>query len=163
MATATIDDALELVVARFRGMTDKDGAPYVLHCLRVMAGVQDPEAQLVAVMHDLVEDTDITLDDLRQRGFSERVVAAVELVTHTPPDSYADYVVRLKPNPLARQTKLSDLQDNAALSRVLYRESRLPTDLKRIQRYILSHQFLSDRLDESDYRRRMADLESPSE
>ncbi len=157
--TATIDDALELVVSHFRGMSDEDGEPYVLHCIRVMMGVCGPYAQQVAVMHDLVEDTPVSLDDLRHRGFAEEVVQAVALVTHKPEDSYADYVVRLKANKLARQVKLSDLRDNSAMTRVLYREDRLSRDLKRIQRYLLSFQFLSDRLDEASYRARMQALE----
>ncbi len=157
--TATIDDALALVVRHFHGVKDKDGEPYVMHCLRVMMGVEGSLAQQVALMHDLVEDTEVTLDDLRQFGFAEEVVEGVGLVTHQSTDSYAEYVVRLKPNPLARQTKLSDLRDNAALNRVLYRAERLPADLKRIQRYLLSYQFLTDRLDEANYRQRMKEFE----
>ncbi|MCA9131619.1 MAG: hypothetical protein KDA45_00620 [Planctomycetales bacterium] len=157
--TATIDDALELVVTHFRGMTDSDGEPYVMHCLRVMMGVQGSQAQQIAVMHDLVEDTEITLAELRRRGFAEEVVQAVDLVTHKPQDSYAEYVVRLKGNALARQVKLSDLQDNSALNRVLYRSDRLQRDLQRIQRYLLSHQFLMDRIDEDHYRARMKEME----
>jgi len=155
MTQASIEDALQLVIEQFRGMTDKDGAPYVLHCLRVMMGVTDPLAQQVAVMHDLVEDTPITLDELRQRGFVEEVVEAVALITHSPPDSYADYVVRLKPNTLARVAKLSDLRDNASLTRVPFRPASEAADLRRVQRYILSYQFLTDRLDEASYRARM--------
>ncbi len=157
--SATIDDALALVVQHFRGVTDKDGEPYVMHCLRVMLGVEGPLAQQVAVMHDLVEDTEVTLDDLRTLGFAEEVVEGVGLVTHSPQDSYAEYVVRLKSNPLARQTKLADLRDNSSMHRVLYRADRLPSDLQRIQRYLLSHQFLMDRMDEANYRQRMREFE----
>ena len=110
-------------------------------------------------MHDLVEDTPVTLDELRQLGFAAEVVEAVGLVTHQARDSYAEYVVRLKPNHLARQTKLSDLRDNSSMDRVLYRADRLPRDLKRIQRYLLSYQFLMDRIDEVEYRQRMMEFE----
>ena len=156
----TIDDALHLVVTHFRGIKDKDGEPYVMHCLRVMLGVTDPLAQQVAVMHDLLEDTDVTLDDLRERRFPPAVVAAISLLTHNPQDSYAEYVVRLKPNELARQVKLSDLRDNSALNRVLYRADRLDDDLKRVQRYLLSYQFLTDRIDEDSYRHQMNSVDS---
>lgn len=141
MPTANIDDALALVTSKFQGMTDKDGEPYVMHCLRVMMGVDDPLAQQVALMHDLVEDTDVTIEDLKTRGFAAEVLAAVDLVTHKSEDSYAEYVVRIKENPIARSVKLSDLRDNSAMGRVLYREDRLQRDLDRIQRYILSYQF----------------------
>lgn len=159
MPTATIDDALELVVTHFRGIRDKDGQPYVMHCLRVMLGVTDALAQQVAVMHDLVEDTEVSLEDLRQRGFSSEVVEAVDLLTHSPEDSYAGYVVRLKPNDLARQVKLADLRDNASLSRVAYRADRRESDLRRVQRYLLSYQYLTDRLDEASYRQQMRDVD----
>ncbi len=155
----TIEDALELVVSRFKGMTDADGEPYVLHCLRVMLGVSDPLAQQAAVMHDLIEDTDVSLDDLKQLGFPDEVIKAVDLVTHRQHETYAEYVVRIRSNELARQVKLSDLKDNAAMCRVLYREHTHEEDTKRIGRYILSSQFLTDRISESDYRRRMAKLE----
>jgi (p)ppGpp synthase/HD superfamily hydrolase len=159
MPEATIDDALELVATKFRGVTDKDGEPYIMHCLRVMMGVSDPLVQQVALMHDLVEDTDVTLKDLRDRGFCNAVVEAVDLVTHKSEDSYAEYVIRLASNEIARQVKLSDLNDNYALNRVLYREDRLERDIKRIQRYLLSYQFLMHRINADDYRRRMSEYE----
>lgn len=155
---ATIDDALELAVINFRGIEDKDGEPYILHCLRVMNGVSGPVAQQVAVLHDLVEDTGVTLEDLRNRGFAEEVVTAIDLMTHREQDSYAEYVIRLKPNSIAKQVKLSDLRDNASLDRVLYRNDRLQSDLLRVQCYLLSYQFLSDRIDEPSYRDRMSEL-----
>ena len=157
--TANIDQALALVAQKFQGMTDKDGEPYVMHCLRVMMGVADAKGRLVGLMHDLVEDTDVTLDQLTEIGFDEHVVEAIGLVTHLSEDSYADYVVRLKANELARQAKLSDLRDNAGIGRVLYREDRKDRDMKRIQRYILSYQFLNDRISEGSYRQQMVSLE----
>jgi (p)ppGpp synthase/HD superfamily hydrolase len=159
MPQAAIDEALELAVRYFSGVKDKDGEPYIMHCLRVMHGVTDPLAQQVAVMHDLVEDTEVTLEMLRERGFDVAVVEAVELVTHPPELSYAEYVMRLKSNPLARQVKLSDLRDNAALNRIAYRAHQTDRDLRRIQRYVLSYQYLTDRIDASLYRQQMQNLE----
>lgn len=156
---ANIDDALRLVVHHFHGVKDKDGEPYVMHCLRVMMGVADPMGQMVGLMHDLIEDTEVTLEELRQLGFADEIITAVDLVTHQAADSYANYVVRIKQNDLARQVKLSDLRDNTAMGRVLYRDGQTDDDAKRIQRYVLSYQYLSDRIDESHYRRRMHQLE----
>ena len=163
--TATIDDALALVVAKFHGITDKAGQPYILHCLRVMHGVSGygvsgDGAKQVAVMHDLVEDTDVTFDDLRNMKFADEVIDALKLMTHVDSDSYADYVVRLKTNDIARQVKISDLHDNYSLGRVAYRDGHYAEDARRIQRYILSYQFLSDLIDESTYRRQMVSVES---
>ena len=124
-----------------------------------MMGVQDTNARLVALMHDLIEDTPVTLEELRALGFEDEVLAALDLVTHKQGDSYADYVIRLKANEVARQVKLSDLRDNSAISRVLYREDRLPKDLARIQRYVLSYQFLTDRIPEAEYSQRMLEFD----
>ncbi len=158
MTQATIDDALRLVSKHFAGVTDQDGEPYIEHCLRVMSGVDDPAAALVGLMHDLIEDTEVEIADLVKLGFAAEVIEAVSLITHKVQDSYADYVVRLKANRLARSAKLSDLRDNGSLGRVLFREQRQQSDLARIQKYILSYQFLEDRISESDYRRRMIGL-----
>ncbi len=153
---AGIDVALQLVTQHFEGILDEDGEPYLLHCLRVMQDAgDDPDTRLVALMHDLVEDTPVTLDALRSAGFSPAVVEAVGLITHTADVSYCEYVVRLKPNAAARAAKLSDLRDNAGLHRILYREDDLQRDIHRIQKYILSYQFLEDRISEQEYRRRM--------
>jgi (p)ppGpp synthase/HD superfamily hydrolase len=156
---SNLEDAIELALNKFRGVTDKGGQPYLLHCLRVMLTVTDPLARQVAVMHDLIEDTDVTIDDLRARGFSQQVIDGVACMTHTNQIPYAQYVLRLKSNTLARQVKLADLRDNYALDRVAYRESQATTDASRLQRYILSFQFLSDAIDEETYLRQMSKLE----
>lgn len=153
---ADFDEALVLVATHFRGVRDQSGVPYVLHCLRVMMGVGSLDAKIVAVMHDLVEDTPVTIDDLRERGFSESVLAAVELVTHKDADSYEDYVVKIKSNAIAREVKLADLRDNLDPPRALFRTGCEDRDTARIQKYLLSFQFLTDEIDESIYRKRMA-------
>ena len=79
---ADLDEALYLVANNFRGIKDKSGAPYVLHCIRAMMSVDSLDAKMVAVMHDLVEDTPMTLDQLREKGFSQEVIDGVDLVTH---------------------------------------------------------------------------------
>jgi len=109
---ADFDEALVLVSINFRGVTDKSGAPYVLHCIRAMMSVESLDAKMVAVMHDLVEDTPVTLEDLKAKGFSDAVLNGVDLVTHRSDVSYEDYIVRIKTNPLALDVKLADLKDN---------------------------------------------------
>ncbi|MEO1615774.1 MAG: HD domain-containing protein [Planctomycetota bacterium] len=153
------DTALALVAEHFKGVRDKAGMPYVLHCLRATMHVDSLDAKMVAIMHDLVEDTLVTMDDLREHGFSKTVLDAIERVTHLPDVSYADYVVKIKGNPIAREVKLADLRDNTDPSRALLREGREQRDSKRIQKYLLSYQFLSDQQDEPSYRRRMLALE----
>lgn len=154
---ATIERALQIAAKAHEGQKDKEGLPYVLHPLRVMMAVEGEEAQVVAVLHDVVEDTPVTLDDLRQAGFSEAVLAAVQCVTHHKDEPYADYVVRCKGNEVARRVKLADLGDNSRLDRTILRPQRLQQDLARIRRYALSYKFLTDQISEEQYRALMAE------
>jgi hypothetical protein len=109
----------------------------------------------VAVLHDVIEDTPVTADDLRREGFSEAIVASVLCVTHRKDESYADYVVRCKGNEVARRVKLADLEDNSRLSRTIFRLDRIEHDLARIRRYVLSYKFLTDQITEAQYRAAM--------
>ncbi len=119
MATPpSLEDAIVLAVQAHAGQVDKVGQPYILHPLRVMLRLVDPTARVVAVLHDVVEDTRGTLDDLRRGGFSAEVVEAVGLVTRREGESYEAFIERLAPNPLARAVKLADLEDNMDTSRL---------------------------------------------
>src|SRR5262245_54954078 len=106
---ATIEKALQIAARAHEGQKDKEGLPYILHPLRAMMSIQGEDAQIVAVLHDVIEDTNVTADDLRQAGFGEQIVAAVLCVTHKKDESYADYVVRCKDDEVARRVKLADL------------------------------------------------------
>jgi hypothetical protein len=149
---ATIEKALQIAAQAHEGQKDKEGLAYILHPLRVMSRVEGEESQIVAILHDVVEDTKVTLDDLRKAGFSEKILEAVQCVTHRKDDPYADYVVGCKNNPIARQVKLGDLADNCRLDRTILRPHRLQRDLARIHRYFLSHRFLTDQITEEEYR-----------
>jgi hypothetical protein len=117
-----------------------------------MMSVQGEEAQIVAVLHDVIEDTPVTADELLRAGFGEQVVAAVLCVTHRKGESYADYVVRCKADDIARRVKLADLADNTRLDRTILRPDRLEGDLARIRRYLLSYKYLTDQITEEEYR-----------
>jgi (p)ppGpp synthase/HD superfamily hydrolase len=149
---ATIEKALQIAARAHEGQTDKEGLPYILHPLRVMMKVQGEEAQIVGVFHDVIEDTAISADDLRQAGFSEKVVAAVLCVTHRPDEPYADYVVRCKGNEVARRVKLADLEDNSRLDRTILRPRQFGDDVARLRKYFLSYKFLTDQITEEQYR-----------
>ena len=131
--------AIEIAVDAHRGQVRKDGSPYVLHPLRLMFSVADADAKVVAVLHDVVEDTAVTLDDLRAEGFSEAIMAAVECVTHEAGVAYEDYIQRIKENPIAREVKLADLQDNANLYEIPQLQSK---DLQRLEKYHRAYMFL---------------------
>ena len=138
---------------------DKQGLPYILHPLRVMEGVEGLEAKIVAVLHDVVEDTSVTFDDLAQVGFSNEFLASVRCVTHSEGETYAEYVVRCKANPVGRRVKLADLADNTRLSRTVVRPLALDRDISRFAKYLLSHSFLTDQITEEQYRAAMPAFE----
>jgi hypothetical protein len=152
---ATIEKALQIAARAHEGQLDKEGLPYVLHSLRVMAGVEGTQAKIVAILHDVIEDTPVTAEDLRREGFDEAIVAAVLCVTHGKVEAYVDYVVRCKGDDVARRVKLSDLADNSRLDRTMLRPDRIGHDLARIRRYVLSYKFLTDQITEEQYRAAM--------
>ena len=128
----TVEDAISLAVRAHAGQKDRYGQPYILHVIRVVARLFDPPAQMAAALHDVVEDTAVTLDELRLMGYSEAVLAAVECVTRRNNETYEQFIERIAPNPLAVRVKLADLEDNMDLRRggVLRAE-----DLERVARY----------------------------
>lgn len=97
---------------------DKGGTPYVYHPFHVAEQMTSEEATVVALLHDVVEDTDRTLDDIRALGFPESVIGALALLTHHESVPYLEYIAKLKPNPIARAVKLADLEHNSDLSRL---------------------------------------------
>jgi (p)ppGpp synthase/HD superfamily hydrolase len=129
---AGLEDAILLAAKAHWGQKDRAGAPYILHPLRLMFRQDNEAASMAAVLHDVVEDTAVTLEQLRDAGFAEEVVAAVECLTHDPADSYDQYIARLRDNPIARAVKLSDLEDNMRLERMA---SLTEKDWDRLQRY----------------------------
>ena len=127
---STLETAIRIAVTAHAGQRDKGGEAYITHPLRLMAAVDGEEAKIVAVLHDVIEDTAVTIDDLRRERFSETVLTAVACVTHRRDEPYADYIVRCKRHPLARQVKLADLADNSRLDRCILRVERIARDLR---------------------------------
>ena len=99
-----------------------------------MLRLSDPTARLAAVLHDVVEDTNVTLDDLRRGGFPDEVVRVVDLLTHREADDYDAYVERLAPDPIARAVKLADLLDNMDTSRLPVITAKTEQRLARYRR-----------------------------
>ena len=114
------------------GQLDKAGLPYVNHPLHLAEQMDTEEECCVALLHDVVEDTDWTLDDLRREGFSDEVIEGVDLMTHDPQVNYFDYVRQLAPNPIARKVKLADLDHNSDLSRL---DEVTPYHLEKLGKY----------------------------
>ena len=110
--------ALKLCFEAHKEQVDTSGMPYVFHPFHVAEEMNDEETTIVALLHDVIEDTDYTLDDLRNMGFSNNVVEAVEVMTHLPEVSYEDYLRNLKKNPIAKKVKLADIRHNSDLTRL---------------------------------------------
>ena len=113
-----IEKAIYIAVTAHAGQVDKAGKPYILHPLTVAHSQTTEEGFVVGMLHDVVEDTTVTIEDLKKEGFSNEVIEAVELLTHKEGEDYLDYVRRLKGNQLAKSVKLADLTHNSDLSRL---------------------------------------------
>lgn len=110
--------AMKLCFAAHKDQVDKSGLPYVFHPFHLAEQMTDEDTTIAALLHDVVEDTDVTFEELSAMGFSERVVDAVRLMTHPPGVPYVEYVAEIKKNPIARQVKLADLRHNSDLNRL---------------------------------------------
>lgn len=94
------------------GHKRKDGTPYIAHPIRVAIRCDDKLQKIVALLHDVVEDTDVSLEDLRTLGFTQEVIDAVDSVTKRPGEKYADFILRAKANLIGRPVKIADIEDN---------------------------------------------------
>ncbi len=159
---STLQRAIEIAVAAHAGEKEKltPAIPYVTHPLAMMQSVASVSAKMVAVLHDVLEDTSVTVDDLREAGFGNDVIEGVLAVTRLQSESYADFIVRSAKNPLGREVKLADLQHNFNLPRTLIRPDRLLNDIVRLGRYALSYRFLTQSISEDEYRRAVDELEA---
>ena len=110
--------AMKLCFKAHKDQVDKSGMPYVFHPFHVAEQMTDEATTIVALLHDVVEDTDYTLEDIAAEGFGEDILKAVALMTHEDDVPYLDYVAKLKDNPIARAVKLADLAHNSDLSRI---------------------------------------------
>ena len=131
--------ALILSFAAHKNQVDKSGIPYVYHPYHLAEQMETEEATVVALLHDVVEDTDYTLNDLQKMGFPDSVIEALHLMTHDPKIPYLDYVKKMKANPIASAVKLADLKHNSDLSRL---NSVDATALARVQKYEKAIQIL---------------------
>ena len=141
MAYSTdVQGAIEIATIAHDGAVDKAGAPYIEHPRRVAARMGSDEEKVVAWLHDVVEDTGVTLDFIWEK-FGEDTAAALDAITHRKGESWADYLWRAKSNPVAKAVKISDLIDNSNLSRF---ETVKPKDVARQAKYNRALYFLME-------------------
>jgi guanosine-3',5'-bis(diphosphate) 3'-pyrophosphohydrolase len=139
----TLAVAIAVAAEAFKDTLDKAGEPYILHCLRVMNNLhtRDKELQSIAILHDVVEDTGITLEDLKNMGFSDRVLKAVALLTHDNRMDYKSYIQRIAGNSDARIVKLADLKDNSDITRL---KGLSQSDFDRMKKYHVAFIYLME-------------------
>lgn len=124
--------AIKLCFAAHKDQVDKSDLPYVFHPFHLAEQMKTEDTAVVALLHDVVEDTDYTLDDLRGMDYPPQVIEALELLTHDKTVPYLEYVAAIKENPIARAVKLADLRHNSDMSRLDYVDEKVE---RRIQKY----------------------------
>ena len=116
--------AMKLCFEAHKEQTDKSGMPYVFHPFHVAEQMKDEDSTVVALLHDVVEDTDYTLEDLGRMGFNHEVLEAIALLTHAPEVPYVEYLEKIKTNRLAKTVKLADIDHNSDQTRLVPGDER---------------------------------------
>ena len=139
--TVMTKKALKICFEAHKNQVDKTGLPYVFHPFHLAEQMDDEDSVCVALLHDVVEDTNITFEVLENEGINNSVIEALKLLTHNKDVPYMDYVMELKSNQLAKKVKLADLTHNSDLSRL---NNVTEEDKQRVQKYQQAIQLLSN-------------------
>lgn len=133
------DRALKITIQAHRGQKDKSGREYVMHPIRVAERCKAPRAKIVSLLHDTLEDTDVTVEYLRSKGFPEEIVIGVLSVTKQEGETYDDFVKRASADVIGREVKIADLEDNMDIRRLKVIKD---DDVVRLRKYIHAWQYL---------------------
>lgn len=134
-----LDKAIIIAVNAHRSQLDKGGDDYILHPIRVMSKLKTETERIVGVLHDVIEDTDVTYNDLIDEGFSEEVIEALKNLTRGENEGYFDFINRANLNNIARAVKLADLEDNMDIKRI---KDPSDKDFSRIKKYMKAKKIL---------------------
>lgn len=126
-----IEKAMQVALNAHNSQTDKAGEAYIKHPIRVMQDVETEDEKVVALLHDVVEDSVMSFEDLERR-FSDEIVDAVKAMTKKDDESYSEFIERAKENEIAREVKKADIRDNLDLSRL---DEVTEEDLERVKKY----------------------------
>ena len=135
------DRALKIAIKAHEGQKDKSGREYVMHPIRVAERCKDPKAKIVALLHDTIEDTYVTAEYLREQGFPEEIVEGILSVTKHEGETYEEFVRRASINPIGKEVKKADLEDNMDIRRLM---EITDEDVKRLRKYLRAWQYLTD-------------------
>lgn len=128
-----IDKALKIAIKAHKGQVDKAGEPYILHPLRLMNQFTDNNLIIISLLHDVVEDSDYTFEDLKRAGFTPKILDTIDCLTKQDGEEYAQFINRVMTNDLAIKVKIADIKDNLNISRL---QKPLSTkDIARLQKY----------------------------
>ncbi len=133
--------AMRIAYDAHAGQTDKCGVPYIFHPIHLAEQMTSEKSCCAALLHDVMEDTDITAEQLREMGIPIDVMFALQLLTHAPDVEYMDYVRAIKQNAIAREVKLADLAHNSDLSRM---DRVSEVDIKRCRKYAQARAILEE-------------------
>ena len=139
--TAKTKLALKLCFDAHKDQTDKSNMPYVFHPFHLAEKMDNEKTTIVALLHDVIEDTEYTVDDLRNMGFDDDVLTAITLMTHQPDIPYMEYIASIKKNEIARTVKLADLHHNSDLTRL---ETITEKDQRRAEKYFEAIKLLEE-------------------
>lgn len=138
-----LEKAIHIAVEAHRGQVDKAGKPYILHPLRVMFSGKNEDEMILGILHDVVEDTPVSLEMLEKEGFSETILSALDAISKREGEEYPDFIERVCQNPLAARVKLNDLHDNLNRERIKeYKEA----DERRHQKYVKAEKKVKEAL-----------------
>ena len=138
--TVNTRKAMEIAYKAHHGQVDKSGVPYIFHPIHLAEQMDTEDECIVALLHDVVEDTEMTFEQL-EKDFSETVIQALKLVTRDKNEDYMQYVEKIKMNPIAKKVKLADLHHNSDITRL---EKNTLIDLKRNEKYEKAIKFLNE-------------------
>ncbi len=131
--TALTKKAMKICFEAHKNQKDKTGLPYVFHPFHLAEQMTDETTVIAALLHDVIEDTDLTLENLKKEGFGDTVLEALTLLTHDPAVPYMEYIESIRHNPVARAVKLADLRHNSDLTRL---NQICDNDLQRNEKYL---------------------------
>ena len=127
-----LEEAIKIAIEAHSGQKDKSGAPYILHPIYLMMQFEDDASRQIAILHDVVEDSRVSLTDLKDRGFSDEVVSGVDALTRREGESYEAFIERSSRHPLARKVKIADIRHNMDASRLPMLQEK---DFLRLKKY----------------------------
>lgn len=139
---STIERAIEIALLAHKGQKDKSGGEYILHPLRVMERGKTEIEKICGVLHDVIEDSNWTIEDLKNEGFSEEVISVIKCLTkETENEDYDAFIERVSKDPIAVQVKLNDLLDNMDITRLNKLDEK---DLHRLSKYLRAYKRLNE-------------------